>query len=65
MVTNENFFDVMKQKKQFRTRTPMREVSCRLSLDPGTYCITVNTLKANEEGEFLLRVYTYEKAPMQ
>ena len=48
-------------KKQFRTRAPLREVSCRLSLSPGVYCIIPNTLKPHQDSEFLLRVYTHRK----
>ncbi|XP_053683362.1 calpain-B-like [Sabethes cyaneus] len=35
-----------------------REVSCRLKLSPGIYLILPTTLQPNEEGEFLLRIFS-------
>ncbi|XP_050311774.1 calpain-A-like isoform X2 [Anthonomus grandis grandis] len=36
----------------------LREVSCRFKLPPGTYCMVPSTFDPNEEGEFLLRVFS-------
>ena len=63
--TMDIFLEKTKQKKQFHERTLHRETSCRLSLDPGTYCIIPNTLKPDQDGEFILRIYTYSKIDTQ
>ncbi|CAH1779514.1 unnamed protein product [Owenia fusiformis] len=44
--------------KEHHSRTALREVSYRLELKPGIYCIIPNTLRVNRDGRFLLRVYT-------
>ncbi|XP_076044094.1 calpain-B-like isoform X6 [Oratosquilla oratoria] len=43
----------------------MREVSCRFKLPPGTYCIVPSTFEANEEGEFILRVFSEKRNEME
>ncbi|KAK7790175.1 hypothetical protein R5R35_002953 [Gryllus longicercus] len=43
----------------------LREVSCRFKLPPGTYCIVPSTFEANEEGEFILRVFSENKNNME
>lgn len=35
-----------------------REVSCRLKLNPGVYLVVPSTLLSNEEGEFLVRIFS-------
>ncbi|XP_055529101.1 calpain-B-like [Wyeomyia smithii] len=35
-----------------------REVSCRLRLSPGVYLVVPSTLQPNEEGEFLVRIFS-------
>ncbi|XP_073995034.1 calpain-A-like isoform X3 [Rhodnius prolixus] len=42
-----------------------REVSHRCQLSPGEYCIVPSTYYPNEEGEFLLRVFTKEEINME
>ncbi|KAK6622950.1 hypothetical protein RUM43_008802 [Polyplax serrata] len=43
----------------------LREVSCRFSLAPGVYCIVPSTFDPNEEGEFILRVFSENKTHME
>lgn len=43
----------------------LREVSCRFKLPPGTYCIVPSTFDPNEEGEFLLRIFSEHKNNME
>ncbi|XP_018913124.1 calpain-B isoform X3 [Bemisia tabaci] len=43
----------------------MREVSCRFSLPPGVYCIVPSTFEPNEEGEFIIRVFSENKNNME
>lgn len=39
-----------------------REVFTKLELDPGRYVVVPSTFDANEDGEFMLRIYTEKKA---
>lgn len=39
-------------------------MSCRFKLPPGTYCIVPSTFEPNEEGEFLLRVFSEHQSNM-
>ena len=39
-----------------------REVFAKLELDPGRYVILPSTFDANNDGEFMLRIYTEKKA---
>uniref|UniRef100_A0A646QE62 CalpainB n=1 Tax=Hemiscolopendra marginata TaxID=943146 RepID=A0A646QE62_9MYRI len=42
----------------------LREVTTRFKLNPGTYCIIPSTFEPNEEGEFVLRVFSEKKNQM-
>ncbi|XP_043232363.1 calpain-B-like isoform X12 [Amphibalanus amphitrite] len=43
----------------------LREVSCRFKLPPGSYCIVPSTFEPNEEGEFIIRVFSEKKNNME
>ena len=43
----------------------LREVSCRFKLPPGNYCIVPSTFEPNEEGEFIIRVFSEKKNNME
>lgn len=41
------------------------QVSCRFKLPPGNYLIIPSTFEPNEEGEFLIRVFSEHKNFME
>ncbi|XP_053974212.1 calpain-A-like isoform X2 [Hylaeus volcanicus] len=43
----------------------LREVTCRFKLPPGVYCIVPSTFDPNEEGEFLLRIFSENQNNME
>nr|CAD7392323.1 unnamed protein product [Timema cristinae] len=43
----------------------LREVTCRVRLQPGVYCIVPSTYQPNEEGEFIIRVFSETKNNME
>ncbi|RUS84596.1 hypothetical protein EGW08_007623 [Elysia chlorotica] len=55
------FFQYHKTEARVPNFANTREVVGRFKLKPGNYIIVPSTFKANEEGEFLLRIFT-EKA---
>jgi len=55
---NLDFFKYNASTARSKSFINLREVAERFKLPPGTYCIVPSTFEANEEGEFLLRVFS-------
>ena len=53
-----NFFKENKAAVRSPTFTNLREVRCRFELSPGHYLIVPSTFEPNEEGEFLIRIFS-------
>ncbi|XP_042207805.1 calpain-A-like isoform X3 [Homarus americanus] len=60
-----NFFKYSASVARSPSFINMREVSCRFKLPPGTYCIVPSTFEANEDGEFILRVFSEKSNEME
>ncbi|KAG8261010.1 Calpain-1 catalytic subunit [Homalodisca vitripennis] len=60
-----NFFTYNASVARSPSFINMREVSSRFTLPPGVYCIVPSTFEPNEEGEFLLRVFSEKKNNME
>jgi len=60
-----NFFTYNASVARSPTFINMREVAERFTLPPGIYCIVPSTFEPNEEGEFLLRVFSEKKNNME
>lgn len=66
-VTKQDFLTRPQKKDFFQTRRPVamtpvysdyREVSYRFKLPPGCYLIVPSTFNPNEEGEFIIRIFS-------
>ncbi|XP_053670171.1 calpain-A-like [Anopheles nili] len=53
-----NFFKYNASAARSPSFINLREVSCRFKLPPGTYVIVPSTFEPNEEGEFIIRVFS-------
>ena len=60
-----NFFKYNASVARSPSFINLREVSCRFKLPPGVYCIVPSTFDPNEEGEFLLRIFSENKNNME
>ena len=58
---DKDFFLYHASTARSRTFINSRSLTDRFSLKPGVYCIVPSTFDANEEGDFLLRLFS-EKA---
>ena len=55
---DKNYFDYHKSFATSGVFTNAREVHARMELTEGRYCLVPCTFNPNEEGEFLMRMYT-------
>ncbi|XP_058837405.1 calpain-A-like isoform X3 [Topomyia yanbarensis] len=60
-----NFFKYNASVARSPSFINLREVSCRFKLPPGNYLIVPSTFEPNEEGEFLIRVFSENKNTME
>jgi Calpain large subunit, domain III. len=60
-----NFFKYNASVARSPSFINLREVSCRFKLPPGVYCIVPSTFEPNEEGEFILRVFSEHRNNME
>ncbi|XP_058465598.1 calpain-A-like isoform X1 [Malaya genurostris] len=60
-----NFFKYNASVARSPSFINLREVSCRFKLPPGDYLIVPSTFEPNEEGEFLIRVFSENKNSME
>uniref|UniRef100_A0A8D8CSH3 Calpain-A n=1 Tax=Culex pipiens TaxID=7175 RepID=A0A8D8CSH3_CULPI len=60
-----NFFKYNASVARSPSFINLREVSCRFKLPPGDYLIVPSTFEPNEEGEFLIRVFSECKNSME
>jgi calpain len=60
-----NFFKYNASVARSPSFINLRGVSCRFKLPPGVYCIVPSTFEANEEGEFILRVFSEHRNNME
>ena len=58
---SKDYFLYHKSHARSHTFANSREVTGRFSFKPGEYAIIPSTFKANEEGDFILRIFS-EKA---
>jgi calpain len=60
-----NFFKYNTSVARSPSFINLREVNCRFKLPPGVYCIVPSTFEPNEEGEFILRVFSEHRNHME
>jgi calpain len=60
-----NFFKYNASVARCPSFINLRGVSCRFKLPPGVYCIVPSTFEPNEEGEFILRVFSEHRNNME
>ncbi|KAG7206288.1 hypothetical protein KM043_003666 [Ampulex compressa] len=60
-----NFFKYTMSVAKSPSFINLREVTYRCKLPPGVYCIVPSTFDPNEEGEFLLRIFSENKNNME
>ncbi|XP_065200380.1 calpain-A isoform X2 [Planococcus citri] len=62
---NMEFFRTNTSAARCPSFVNLREVTCRFKLPPGVYCIVPSTFEPNQEGEFILRIFSEKKNHME
>ncbi|KAK9710645.1 EF-hand domain pair [Popillia japonica] len=60
-----NFFKTNESIIKHVCHEPYREYTRRLQVEPGTYCVIPNAHEENEEGDFLIRIFSTEDHVLQ
>ena len=63
LLLEEDYFQKHEETK-WRRHLGHREVSARFHLPPGTYAVIPTTWEPNQEGDFLLRVFSEKGGPV-
>jgi calpain len=58
---NSEFFRTTQSFARCPSFVNLREVTTRLQIPPGVYCIIPSTFEPNQQGEFILRVFSEKK----
>lgn len=61
---NREFFRTHVSVARSQAFINLREVCCRFKLLPGTYVVVPSTFEPNQEGEFVLRVFSEKPLEM-
>ena len=60
----EDYFQAHRRPTQAQVHLFQREVTARFQLQPGTYTVIPSTLEPDQEGEFMLRIFSEKGSPV-